>query len=127
MHTCLQSQDTTLTLYADDGNNTSSTKSSLKIELEKECTNLGIWLKQNKLSINTLKTKCTQFDKKHPENESIKIDGEMLESVAEMKYLGVILDCNLNFKSHIDPIVIKLSRLCGFLKFPVKHFVQPIN
>ena len=117
MHTCLQSQDTTLTLYADDGTITISTNASLKTELENECTLLWIWLKQNKLSINTLKTKCIRFDKKHPKDESIKIDGEVLESVAEVKYLGVRLDCNLNFKSHIDAIVLKLSRLCGFLKF----------
>ena len=117
MHTCLQSQDTTVTLYADDGTITSSTNAPLKTELENECTHLGIWLKQNKLSITTLKTKCIGFDKNHPKDESIKIDGEVLESVAEVKYLGIRLDCNLNFKSHMDAIILKLSRLCGFLKF----------
>ena len=103
-------------------NITGSTNTSLETELENECTSLEIWLKQNKLSIITLKKECIRFDKKHPKDEIIKIDGEVLRSIAEMKSLGVILDSLLNFEPHIDAILISLSRLCGFLKFSRRTF-----
>ena len=70
MHTFLQSQDTTLTLYADDGTITRSTNTTIKTESESECATLGIWLMQNKLSIDTLKKKCIRFSRQKKQQKS---------------------------------------------------------
>ena len=44
------------------------------------------------------------------------LHGQVLESVAGSKYLGVELSSNLSFSSHIQNITILASRSLGFLK-----------
>ncbi len=60
------------------------------------------WLDQSCLSLNISKTKGMFFSKtKESINADIYIKAEKIEIVSEIKYLGVLLDSNLNFKSHI--------------------------
>ena len=39
-----------------------------------------------------------------------------------VKYLGVLIDCSLSWKFHIEHIVIKISRLVGIMA-KLRHFV----
>ena len=39
-----------------------------------------------------------------------------------MKYLGVLIDCKLSWKNHIDSITLKLSKTIGLLP-KIRHFV----
>ena len=45
-----------------------------------------------------------------------------LECKDYVKYLGVLIDCSLNWKFHIEHIVIKISRLVGIIA-KLRHFV----
>ena len=78
-----------------------------------ECRNTEVlfstvteWLKSNKLTLNINKTKyvffgtCSQLQA--PINYELDINGQALEQVQSMKYLGVIVDTQLNFGEHIN-------------------------
>lgn len=110
-------------LFADDtiiylsGKNCRSTIEILNQELEK----LMNWLNGNKLKINVAKTKAMMLGKKKFREElktlkdGISIGGSEIEMVEEMKYLGLIVDCQLNFKSHVNYMCKKISSKLGVL------------
>ena len=64
----------------------------------------------NKLTINVDKTKSMYFGSKSNTKKidfdmKISLNGKELQHVDHYKYLGVILDRNLNFKLHIESIL----------------------
>lgn len=78
------------------------------------------WLCINKLKLNASKTKCMVLGTKHicqkflSEKHVIKINNTVIEYVSEIKYLGVILDPQLTFSSHIDYLCKKIGKKIGF-------------
>ena len=88
-------------LYADDtcavlsGNDLSDL---IKLLHTKLCT-LSIWLSSNKLSLNTNKTFYLLFHRARikPVNISLEMDGSIINRVNRIKYLGVIIDHELNW------------------------------
>ena len=48
-------------------------------------------------------------------DENISIEGETLNRVREIKYLGVIIDDKLAFKSHIDNVIKKVAKKYGIM------------
>lgn len=74
---------------------------------------LAEWLKSNKLKLNAEKTKVMSINCEI--GADIVIDGEIIEQVDEIKYLGVVIDRELNFKSHINYISKKIAKKVGFL------------
>ena len=81
------------------------------------------WCCFNKLALNVNKTQYILFSPaQSPFEPIITINGVPLERVAEYKYLGVIIDENLKFKSHINKIKTKLSQLCG-ITFKLTKFL----
>ena len=79
---------------------------SAQLAAEKLASALGgvvEWLDQSFLTLNVSKTKGMFFSKtKLPTPDvNICIKNEQIEIVTEFKYLGVLLDSNLNFKKHI--------------------------
>lgn len=103
-----------LVLFADDallyviGDSIDEGVRKINSDLEK----LSDWFKMNKLMLNIDKSKCMIVNSKLSRN--IYIDNAVLEEVAEIKYLGVIIDKNLNFKSHINYICKKISKKLYF-------------
>ena len=77
------------------------------------------WLCVNKLSLNVKKTKYIIFHNLHKNINSyrhpIKINNHLIESVTKFNFLGIILDENLNWKSHVENIALKISRCNGLL------------
>lgn len=49
------------------------------------------------------------------QNNDIYIDSNPIERVDDMKFLGVVIDKNLNWKSHIDSLNQVLSRNYGII------------
>ena len=45
-----------------------------------------------------------------------------LECKDFVKFLGILIDCNLNWKHHIDFILLKISKTIGVL-VRLRHFV----
>jgi len=82
---------------------------------------LFVWLNNNSLSFNVSKSKWCLFGKKgklinfNYGSVSIKINNEELMKVEQIKYLGVLLDAELNFHANADGIMRKLSKKVAFI------------
>ena len=64
------------------------------------------WCKKVKLNINVQKTKTMCFTTKRDNIPDLKLNGEIIETVNEFKYLGMTLDAPyLTWKPHIGKIV----------------------
>ena len=77
----------------------------LQQEVNVELENVFIWLASNKLTLNMKKSKfmLVTRKKKFPDL-SFKINNAALESCDYYKYLGVVIDKNLNWNPHIAHI-----------------------
>ena len=106
-------------LFADDtsvfieGDNIESAIEILNSELEK----ISTWLTENKLNLNVSKSHFMIFHRTRIKTDSIKIalGKSRIKQVPFTKFLGVIIDDNLNFDNHISYIKNKISKGLGIL------------
>merc|ERR1712124_25014 len=92
----------------------SANLSELRIQANKEMKHTNNWLIANKLTLNIKKSKYMIIGKKKnspTEEFSLVLNGteEMLRC-KEYKYLGVIIDDKLTWKSHIQLICEKIGK-----------------
>lgn len=75
------------------------------------------WLKRKKLKLNVSKTKCMLITNQRRDDTdgTVYIDGEVVERVDVIKYLGVMLDNKLNFDEHINYTIRKAARKLGIM------------
>ena len=84
--------------------------------LNEDLLSLARWLKFKKLKLNVSKTKCMIISSANTRADvNVQIDGETIERVREIKYLGVIIDDMLTFKSHIDNVIKKVAKKYGIM------------
>uniref|UniRef100_A0A672F466 Reverse transcriptase domain-containing protein n=1 Tax=Salarias fasciatus TaxID=181472 RepID=A0A672F466_SALFA len=115
---CMTSKKLKFILFADDTNILCSGKKlrNLMHDVMTELTYLNHWFRLNKLSINMEKPKYILFgNKKTKTEERMIIDNNEIERLTETKFLGVILDEQLNWKPQIKNIKIKLAKSVGLL------------
>ena len=107
-------------LFADDTNLFISHKdpdfliSTLNCELIK----LSKWFRANRLSLNLTKTNFMEFtprQKKSSSTFNVVIDEKTIAQVNETVFLGVVLDDNLTWKSHISSVAVKISKSIGII------------
>uniref|UniRef100_A0A8C8E3R6 Reverse transcriptase domain-containing protein n=1 Tax=Oryzias sinensis TaxID=183150 RepID=A0A8C8E3R6_9TELE len=112
--------DVSVQMYADDtvvyahGSNSSQVAEKLTNAM----VNITAWLKYSCLQLNTSKTVAmffTKSDNNLTAEPDVFVSGERLQIVSEYKYLGVLLDSKLSFKSHI-------KRVCNRIKFNLSNF-----
>ena len=108
-------------MFADDTNfflahkNVKQLFSMMNVELDK----INNWLKANKLSLNTDKTKYTLFHKPSQTDDlplnfpDLLIDSSKLEHTPHIKFLGIIIDNNLSWKFHIQNLETIIARVIG--------------
>ena len=108
----MYADDTTIYFNLEDFSNIFK-ETDINNELEK----VNTWLKLNKLSLNTQKTKLMLFHRKqkHIDEVSVIINGTKIERVASFNFLGIMLDENLSWKSHIEMVGNKISKVTGIL------------
>uniref|UniRef100_A0A3P9KPY0 Reverse transcriptase domain-containing protein n=1 Tax=Oryzias latipes TaxID=8090 RepID=A0A3P9KPY0_ORYLA len=115
-------------LFADD---TSLFMSHRNIDLLEKLLNeqlvkVDTCFKCNKLSLNTSKTIFIIFHTSRHKSTyrklNINIDGQSLQQVDSIKFLGIHIDQFINFKKHIDELVKKLSKLVG-LFYKIRHIL----
>ena len=107
-------------LFADD---TSISCSHTDIDhlitvLNKELQSVDVWMKANKLSVNISKTKYVIFRPKQKRintNIPILFDGKVLKQEQSLKFLGVHIDENLSWKTHINFLCQKISKSIGVI------------
>ena len=112
-------------IFADDASLLLSNESTENIEKEfnRELNNIKEWLNANKLTLNVDKTVFITFSPPQRKYSKIclKIGKKRIKEVNETKYLGVILDKHLSWKSHLETLNRKLSRGIGIL-YKLKQF-----
>ena len=93
--------------------------------INKELENVSDWLMANKLTLNLSKSNFLLIrpsQKKLARKIELMLNKEPLKEVDEAKYLGVLIDKNLNWKPHIQNVNTKISKGIGILS-RVRHFV----
>ena len=113
MPNCLRT--TTASLFADDTNLTASGSS------------IHQWLLANKLTLNKDKTEymvagSRQRVSKIENDPDVKLGNCNIKRVRETKTLGVIIDDQLKWNSHIDNVITKVSKAIGMIR-QMKAFV----
>ena len=109
--------------FADDTNLVVTGKDikSLFAIMNNELKIIFEWCKANKLSLNEDKTMFTLFHSvRHTDNLSLRmptltINNYPVKRVHSTRFLGVILDEHITWKSHIDFISKKLTKAIGIL------------
>ena len=88
--------------------------------------NLTYWLNANRISLNLEKTELVIFKHQRKNLDSpikIKHNRKRLYPSKSVKYLGIKIDKNLNWKQHIHDIAIKLNRANALL-FTIRNYVN---
>lgn len=110
-------------IFADDTNivYSDSSLANLQVIANNDLRNINNWFEINKLSLNTEKTKFIVFDKKEKlrlhslENLNVQLNNINIERVNETKFLGVILQDDLTWTSHIADKSKKISQISAIL------------
>ena len=110
-------------MFADDTNLFCSDKhlKTLFQKANKELGEISKWFQANRLSLNENKTKFTLFHKPWERDNiplklpSLKLNHFEITRTTSIKFLGVMIDENLNWTDHIHILENKLSKNIGLL------------
>ena len=120
-------------LFADDSSLFYSAKSLSELESIITCqlSHVHKWLCANKLSLNIEKSSFVIFhptQKKLDYNVQIFLNDLSIKREYTIKYLGITIDCNLNWKSHVAEISKKIKRnigvICKLRNFVNSHILK---
>ena len=130
--------NSTVDIYADDTTITASAHfsdlCSMTQRLNSDLDAVQRWASCNKMFINKKKTKSllvhgkripAKLDEDTPLRLDVKIDDSVIEQVSSHKILGVVIDSQMNYESHIDELCKKLSKRIGLLKHISPFLKQP--
>jgi hypothetical protein len=97
--------------------------------IQQEINTISTWLYVNKLSINITKTKFILFKtKKKKSNHKIEIsiNNQNIEQVNQTTFLGVIIDENLTWNSHLNLIYKKIMKSTVYSDYisKIRHFTN---
>ena len=105
--------------FADDTNLVCFGRSlkSLSNKINPDLRNLTRWLQANKISLHTGKTEYILFNSHKPLDHDfvVKLGGKRIAPSCHIKYLGMLIDRNLNFGPQINAVSIKLKKANGIL------------
>ena len=114
-------------LFADDTNLffSGSDPKELESEINTELDHISTWLRVNKLSLNVQKTHFVVFSRKknYKCDVTLRVENQVIEEVPETKFLGVIIDNKLTWKSHIQNTVKKISKGVGII-IKARHYLN---
>ncbi|CAF3893110.1 unnamed protein product [Rotaria sp. Silwood1] len=118
-------------LFADDTAlwTSSNTTSSLSSKLQQASDAFQTWCKSWKLKLQPTKTELVHFTL-HPRRKfknpvSVKIDNVTIQPTNSTRYLGIIIDKTLNWRSHIHHIESKIAGRISLLRFLNKASYEP--
>ena len=91
-------------------------------QVNQDLKNLINWLHPNNICLNVSKTEVVLFKSSRKRTDvplKLKLNGKILFLTKSGKYLGIIIDENLNWKQQISDITIKLNKANGMLYLPI--------
>ena len=98
-------------MYADDTYITYANVdvNSIQLNLNHDLDNLNKWLISNKLTLNTTKTEFMLIGSRQKlstlsSQPELSIDNVPIENVTSIKSLGIFIDENLRWLTHIDKL-----------------------
>ena len=94
--------------------------------LNKDLRELSFWVNANKIALNVAKTEIILFktsNKNYDADLKIKLCRKRIHASRYVKYLGVFIDENLNWKIHINEISTKLIKGNAMLS-KLRHYVN---
>lgn len=99
-------------LFADDSTIvfTKINENDYNLDINNTLDNVVGWLTANNLKLNVSKTKLMDFYNNDITNLNINILGHTINETDETKFLGLIIDKKLTWKSHVDTVCKKLSQ-----------------
>ena len=108
----MYADDTTLTCCVD-----TIQSNNIDKVINEELNKVNYWLVTNKLSLNFNKTKYMKFHKatKHVPHLHLQINNNEISRVDTFNFLGLQINENLKWNTHIDHISQKMSRIIGLL------------
>ena len=107
-------------LFADD---TTIYKSHRNLQylswcIEDDMNRLMKWFKANKLTLNLTKTVCILFQKPGCSKKiQIRMENIIIHNTSKTKFLGMWLDENLKWNTHIQKLTLKLTRNTNLLRY----------
>lgn len=103
--------DDTAVLYS------APTIGELQLQISRSLPKITLWLHANRLSLSIPKTFYQLYSPGNVEtvNLSIPVKGVNIKRATTVKYLGVLVDENLKFKSHINKVSGLISRNLGVI------------
>ena len=110
-------------LFADDTTLYKSHRNTryLKWCIEQDLKTISDWFKANKLTLNLEKTEYIFFGARPIKvKPTLEIDNVTLRPVETVKFLGLWLDQNLNWDTHVNKLTAKIKRNLHLLRTP-KH------
>lgn len=113
--------DARVCLFADDTSLMISACNREELEMKSyiEASSLHQWLSENNLILNTAKSHAVEFyinNRFIHDSLSIFVDDSELESCSSVKFLGLVVDSNLNYYQHVDAVCKRLSSGIYMLK-----------
>lgn len=101
-------------MYADDSNLkiTSNTLEETEIQCYTELENIGNYLKEHNLLLNLQKTNYVQFKTAQNKNQTepvVMCNSHLIKSKTITHFLGLSIDQNLNWNSHINNVLTKIN------------------
>lgn len=99
----LFADDSTLTIKCNDINTYNS-------DINNSINSIIKWLDNNNLKININKTNIMHFSQRFHSNPHIyNINGSKIDAVESTRFLGIQIDCKLNWKTHIELLSKRVS------------------
>ena len=108
-------------LYADDTNCVYIRPKNAMLTLQDEVEHILSWMAKNKLSLDIGKTELVHF--LSCRDETVKMPNTIQFPTKSVKYLGVHLDKNLNFESHVQCVLGKLGKHASLI-MRLRHFCK---
>lgn len=122
----LVSNKMTSYLYADDTSIFIEGKNEQELQsyADELMPKIADWFRANQLSLNTNKTYCQIYSKKKSQTTiTLSVSGASIKRASTVKYLGVFIDEDLKWCTHISKLYTVLCRNVGLLS-RVKYFLD---
>ena len=116
-----QIKNCSIHLYADDTvlYYSDTNPDTVQKHLQEDLNSIYDWMCRNKLSMNCKKTVCMLIGNRKILNKhndlDLKVNAQKLDQVAQIKYLGITVDEELNWNAQVEGVCKKVSKMISFM------------